>query len=197
LTASSRLLHVYTGSTSGQIVKLPAATTLQVGHRYEVWNVSNQTVVIQNNAGTSIFAISAAQKTWFILQDNSTAAGVWLFEANFQGGTGGGNGCLNFGYNGSAAANRWLEVIGNNPSNNTPFTVAGVKAIRAISISTDINSTVTVTIFKNGIALDTISLSSARKNSKLNLNHVLLDQEQLSCQVTSGTISRPCVTLWL
>jgi hypothetical protein len=200
LTAVSRLLMIYTGTVAGQIVKLPVATTLNNGFRFEVWNTSNQSILINNNSDTTLFSVSASQKTSATLQDNSTSNGIWLFEANFLGGTGGGNGCLNFGYNGTANQNRWYEVISNNPTNpntGTPFVVAGVKAIRAMSISVDSTSTSTLTLFKNGIALDTISLSNAKKNTKLNLNHLLLDQDELSVQLTSGTQSRPNFTLWL
>lgn len=197
LTAASRLLFMFTGTIANQIVQLPVATTLNIGHKYEVWNTSTQSIVIQNGAVASIFVLAAYQKTWVTLQDNSTAAGVWLIEANFLGGTGGGNGCLNFGYNGTANNNRWLEVIGNNPSNGTPFIIAGPKAIRAFSIGTDVTSTTTITLFKNGVAVDSISIVAAKKNTKLNLNIILLDKDELSAQVTSGTISRPIFTLWL
>lgn len=197
LTVASRLLNIFTGTVSGQIVKLPSATLLNNGFRFEFWNVSTQTVTINNNGSIGLFSIASQQKTSATLQDNSTSNGIWLFEANFLGGTGGGNGCLNFGYNGTANANRWLEVIGNNPSNGTPFIIAGSKAIRAFSVGTDINSTATVTLFKNGVAIDSISLAAVKKNTKLNLNIILIDKDELSAQVTSGTISRPIFTLWL
>lgn len=197
LTAASRLIMMFTGTIAGQIIQLPDARTLNIGHRYEVWNSSTQSITIQNASSTALFAPASSQKTWAVLQDNTTLAGTWLFEANYQGGSGGGNGCLNFGYNGTASATRWLEVISNNPTNNTPFIVAGTKAVRSLSISTDINSTCTVTLYKNGVVLDTITLTGSKKNTKLNLNHILANQDALSAAVTSGTVSRPNFTVWL
>lgn len=200
LTVASRLLMIFTGTIAGQIVTLPNATLLDTGFRYEVWNTSNRTVVIKDGSGTTIFNIAAFQKTSATLQVNSTTAGVWLFEANFLGGTGSGNGILNFGYNGTANSGRWYEVISNNPTTpvtGTPFVIAGSKAIRAISVSVNTISTSTVNIIKNGTLLETISLSNAKKNTKVNLNHILTDLDEISVQLGSGTQSRPNVTLWL
>lgn len=197
LSASSRLLYMFTGTIANQIIKFPIATTLNIGHKYEIWNTSTQSIVIQNASASPIFVLAAFQKSWFTLQDNSTTAGIWLIEANFLGGSGGGNGCLNFGYNGTANQNRWLEVIGNNPSNGTPLVIAGPKAIRAFSMVSDSIGTYTVSLYKNGTIVDSITVTNAKKATKLNLNIILLDGDELSAQVTSGATSRPCFTLWL
>jgi hypothetical protein len=197
LTASSRLVYIFTGTTAGQIVRLPNATTLNIVHRYEIWNTSTQTVTVQNNAGTNLFSMAAAQKTWITLQDNSTANGIWLFEANFLGGTGGGNGIAGFGFDGNASPTRWLEGFTNVPTNITPYIVAGSKSIRAISFGTSANSTATATIYKNGVLLDTIATAATKKVVKLNLNHLLVNLDELSCAITAGSCTRPVVLIWL
>lgn len=199
LTAASRILYIYTGTVSGQIVKLPSALTLPVGWRYEIWNTSNQTVTINNNANTTLFAMAAFQKTWVTLQVNTTAAGTWLFEANFLGGTGGGNGTMSFGFDGNGSTGRWLESLTDVASNRTGYIIAGSKSVRSISIggATGVTYTATVTIFKNGVALDTITLTAARKNTKVNLNLTLVNLDEISAQITSGSITRPVVVLWL
>lgn len=197
LTAASRLLYIFTGTVSGQNFKLPNATTLNIGWRYEIWNTSNQTITIKNTAGTAIFALAASQKTWIALQDNSSSNGTWLFEANFLGGTGGGNGVIGFGFDGNASPTRWLEGFTNVPTNITPHIVAGSKAIRAISFGTSANTTSTATIYKNGVALDTIATTGNKKVVKLNLNHLLVNLDELSCAITAGSCTRPVVLLWL
>lgn len=190
------MCQVFTGTTAGQILKLPDATTLSVGHRYECWNLSNQTITIKDFGTTTIFGCAASQKTWIILQDNSTQAGTWMFEANFLGGTGGGNGCLSFGYNGTAN-NRWLEVIGNNPTNNTPFIIAGNKAIRAMSFSVDSTTTTTGTLYVNAVPFQSITITAGKKSTLLNLNRLLFDGDELSVQIVNGSASRPCLVVWL
>jgi hypothetical protein len=196
LDASSRLIWVFTGTTAGQILKLGDARTYNIGQKYEMWNVSNQLIQLNDGAGNPIFICSAFQKTWATLQDNSTQAGIWLIEANFMGNGGGGNGCVNFGYNGTANQNRWLEVISNNPTNLSPFVVAGYKTIRAFSMACQGNATGTVTLFKNGAAIGSISLSNTYKGTLLNLNLILVDGDELSAQVTLGTFSRPNFVVW-
>lgn len=197
LTAASRLFHVFTGSTAGQILTLPSATTLMVAHKYEVWNTSSQTVTIKDGNGTTIFSLSAYQKTWLVLQVNTTTAGTWLIEANFLGGTGGGNGVIPFGFDGNASTGRWLESLTNIASNTTAHTIAGSKAIRALSVASSASATFTVTLFKNGSAIETISCSAQVRNSKLNLNITLVNLDYLSARVTSGSCSRPVFNVWL
>jgi hypothetical protein len=197
LTATSRLMVIFTGTVAGQVVQLPDARTLNAGHRYEFWNTSTKQISLKDSTSTSLLVLSVAQKTWGVLQDNSTQAGVWLFEIGYISGFGGWGGCLNFGYQGTAHPDRWLEVVSNNPTDETPFVIAGVRAVRAFSISVDTVTTGTVTLYRNGSVLDTISLTSSKKNSKLNLNYVLLDQDTLSAKVTSGDLSRPNLAVWL
>lgn len=201
LDSSSRLLYVFTGTVAGQIVKLGNATTYNVGHKYELWNTSTQEIIIQNNSGTNIFVLAVQQKTWITLQDNSTQAGIWLIEANFMGsGSGGGNALMGFGFDGNAATGRWLESLTNVASNLTGYIIAGTKTIRSISCGASSASNsynATFTIYKNGTVLDTISLVNSRKNTKLNLAHILTDKDEISVQQTAGSSVRPVVSLWV
>jgi hypothetical protein len=77
LTSSSELLTIFTGTTSGQIVKLTDATTITAGHRYEFHNNSTQDVTVQDNASTTLVIITATQRVLAILQVAGTAAGTW------------------------------------------------------------------------------------------------------------------------
>lgn len=70
---------VFTGTIVGQIVKMGDATTYQVGHTYLVHNSSTQRVTVQDNAGTQICIVYPNYQTMFILRDNSSAAGVWVY----------------------------------------------------------------------------------------------------------------------
>lgn len=101
------------------------------------------------------------------------------------------------GFDGNASSGRWLEFFSNNPSNNNPFIVAEDNQLIALSISSAANSTGTVTVYKNGVSVQTISLTASRKNSinGLLINYSVLDE--ISVQVTSGNISRPTLFLFL
>jgi hypothetical protein len=188
---------MFTGTVAGQIVKLPNATTLNIGHRYEIWNLSTQFLTISDNGSNSLIALSSEQKSFAVLRDNSTSNGIWVFEANFIGGTGGGNGSIVFAFDGNAVVGRWLENAANVPTDLTKCIIAGNKNLRAISMATNGASTCTVTIFKNGVALNTISTSAIAKNTKLNLSHPLVDKDEISAQVTSGSSTRPVIYIWI
>lgn len=101
------------------------------------------------------------------------------------------------GFDGNAGTGRWLEFYSNNPSNNNPFIVAEPAEIVSLSVSAAANSTGTVTIFRNGVSLQTISLSANRKARVKSLAHALTDLDELSVQITSGSISRPVVYLFI
>jgi hypothetical protein len=82
LLASSPYEYVFTGTVAGQIFKLPVATTLKAaGFRYEIWNISTQTITVNNNGGTTLYVVQPNQRTWAFLQDNSTSNGLWLFDS--------------------------------------------------------------------------------------------------------------------
>jgi hypothetical protein len=80
LTASSTVQQVYTGSTAGQLVNLPDATTLSNGHTYFFWNESTVSVDIQDATPAAVVTIDASYRAQVTLTDNSTAAGVWIWS---------------------------------------------------------------------------------------------------------------------
>jgi hypothetical protein len=80
LTSSSQFVQFFTGSTSGQIVKMPDATTLLAGWMYQFWNESTQNVTIQDNSGAAIAILGATQRMKIVLQAAGSAAGTWSYE---------------------------------------------------------------------------------------------------------------------
>ena len=79
LTVSSVSYLIFTGTVAGQIVQMGDATTYQIGHTYLVHNSSTQRVTVQDSIGGTIHAVSPNYQAKFVLRDNSTAAGVWVF----------------------------------------------------------------------------------------------------------------------
>lgn len=101
-------------------------------------------------------------------------------------------------FDGNGSSGRWLEFYSNNPSNNNPFIIAENSQLIAVSIVTSAASaTGTVTIYKNGVSVQTISLAAQKKNSINGLTTLLADLDELSVQVTSGSISRPQVYMFI
>lgn len=85
LTSASNGVLIFTGTTAGQIVRLPDATTLTVGARYELYNTATATIALQDNVGTALETISTISGyAKVILLDNSTAAGVWQRQITFE-----------------------------------------------------------------------------------------------------------------
>jgi hypothetical protein len=81
LTAASTMSQLINGSTAGQIVKLPDATTLVLGQRYEVFNGATVTVSLQDGSGASLVTIQPAQLVVLRLISNATQGGVWGYNA--------------------------------------------------------------------------------------------------------------------
>lgn len=94
LTTTSAMVQAFTGVTPGQIVKMPDATTLTVptgnigGYRYEIWNQTNNTIVVQDNAGGTLITVQSNQCSIIVCSSNSTAAGTWIIQT-FSAASGG------------------------------------------------------------------------------------------------------------
>ena len=145
---------------------------------------------------------SSTQVSYSVPFDNATNGFVstnaqQAIEEAYTGGAAASRGPTICGFDGTASTGRWLEFFGNNPSNNNPFILAEPSELEALSISASSNSTGTVTIFKNGVSITTISLSASRKARTNNLGLSLTDLDELSVQVTSGSISRPTVFIFI
>ena len=131
--------------------------------------------------------------SWPLSDDNVQEAIEYVKD--FAAGSIGFN--IQCGFDGNAGVGRWLEFLTNVASDDTPFVLPVDSALKAISIASQAIATVTITIYKNGIALETISLSSQYKNNKTGLSHSLSALDELSIRVTSGSCSRPVMCLLL
>lgn len=80
LVASSPYTMVLSGTVTGQIMKMPDATTVKLGHRLEFWNKATVSFDIQNNAGTLLMTVPPNDIIRAVCNNISTAAGTWLFE---------------------------------------------------------------------------------------------------------------------
>jgi len=99
---------------------------------------------------------------------------------------------MNFGYNGNAS-NKWLEINHSIPSNTSPYVAAEDSKIKAISISVRTSTTATASIYLNGVVVTTISLTSSQTNFAAGLSIVVLQGDEISVKITSGSASEPIV----
>lgn len=86
LDSGSQNTWFFTGTTAGQIVRMPVATTVIDGQSYDFWNFSTQTIAIQDSTGTLLATLRANGRTIVIARDITTAAGVWALTYTLDNG---------------------------------------------------------------------------------------------------------------
>ena len=102
---------------------------------------------------------------------------------------------LFFGFDGSAGTTRWLEQSKSIPSNTSPFVVPEKSIVRTLTISNENNVTATMTLFRNGVAVASVSTSAARIGVVSGLNIALNVGDTLSARSTSGTFAKPAFNI--
>lgn len=91
LTVTSTTYQRFTGSTSGQIVKLPAANTLTVGQKYVVQNRSTAPITVNDGASALVFLLPTGQDRTFQVYSVGSIAGTWDVSNSATSGGGGGS----------------------------------------------------------------------------------------------------------
>lgn len=100
-----------------------------------------------------------------------------------------------FFYDANANSGRWLEVSKGVSSQTSPFVIAQNGLIKNITLSVKNNATATVSIYRNGLVIDTISLSSSQTAVESNLNIAVSQGDTLAAQVTAGSCTEPNVNV--
>ena len=146
------------------------------------------------------FFQQVAQAIWF---DNSSNGFVAddvqeAIEEAQAGGASASRGPTICGFDGTASTGRWLEFYSNNPSNTVPFVLAENAELIALSVVTSsASATGNVRVFKNGSTLQDISLTAQKKNAISGLALSLSSLDEISVQVTSGSIPRCTVYIFI
>jgi len=81
LTSASNKGQIFTGTTGGQIVKLPVATTLSVGDTFILVNKSDPLIQVVDSATAFQTMILPTREVKLVLVDNTSAAGVWAISS--------------------------------------------------------------------------------------------------------------------
>ena len=152
MTAASTTQQVFTGSTAGQIIKLPDATTLQAGARYDLYNTSTTvTAALQDGNGGALVTIPTTSVVRCVLQTAGTVAGTWIF-AGLETGTFAG--LINYNVISSTA----FTTSSTTDTLITSFTVTPQSGTYAIWYNSSIligtnNAIASCTIYNNGSAI--------------------------------------------
>lgn len=78
LSENFQKVLVFTGTTTGQIVRLPSALGLPLGTWYTIINsTDNAPITIENGSSTVLFIIGAGEAKQLYCAENSTVAGIW------------------------------------------------------------------------------------------------------------------------
>jgi hypothetical protein len=80
LTVDSEGSQVYTGTVTGQVVKMPDATTLSAGYEYSFANEGSANVSVQDFSSGALFLLGANQRAFVTLRAAGSAAGTWMFS---------------------------------------------------------------------------------------------------------------------
>lgn len=88
LTVASNPLQQFTGSTSGQIVKLPSASTLVTGFQFSIFNRSSQTIAVQDGSAGTLQTMAAGSQATFTCTNTGSTAGSWDIAYTIAGAAG-------------------------------------------------------------------------------------------------------------
>jgi hypothetical protein len=194
--------HVYyiTGSTLGQIMQLPNATTLRVGHQHWIINEASVQVTAQQFGGSNAVIVNANGSMRYVLRDNSTSAGIWVRVAGFASAFSGGSSPILASYNGNANVGRYLEIWPSLASDTDPFIVPNNEVLVGVVLGSEANSTCTVGLFKTSnliTPVTSISLAASTEVVNISLNIPLSTLDKLAVRVTSGTVNKPRFAFYL
>lgn len=87
LTNASTFTHIFRGTATGYSIKLPNATTLVKGWRFDFFNETSVSFNILYNDNSLFASVLPSSRYALILEDNSTTNGMWIRWATLTGGT--------------------------------------------------------------------------------------------------------------
>lgn len=83
---TAEYIDVYSVAAPGFSITLPDATQVSVGQNFIIRNGGANSFTLRDNAGNSIGTIAVGISYYYLLDDNSTAAGAWI-QTTFGAGT--------------------------------------------------------------------------------------------------------------
>ena len=199
LTSASEFLVIFTGTVAGQILQLPNATTISFGRTFQIWNTGMALIVVNNASAGLQATLNPGQRTALICVDTSTAAGIWIREIT-SGSAFAGTTPVQCSYTANAGVGRYLEFYPSNASNLGPFLIISNSTIVALAVVANASTTGTVSVYKIAdltTVIASISLTAQSSNSVVGLNIPLTSGDELAVKITSGSILKPGVSVYI
>jgi len=149
LKSGDATLNIFTGTTSGQIIKLPIIVTSDIlGLEFIIINMGTQSISFRTQDGAVLFSCLPDTKTTAMLEDNSTANGTWFVGQAFNNTA---TGIVNYKISSSTTftTSSATDVV------ITGFTLTPISGTYAVWFSASItitqnNALLTSTAYKNG-----------------------------------------------
>jgi hypothetical protein len=101
-------------------------------------------------------------------------------------------------FDANANTGRWLEWFKSVDSQTSPFVMPRDSQVAELSLSNaNTTATATVSLFKNGVFIQSISLAAEQYTTITGLSVMFNAGDELSIQVTSGTLTRPIIFVFV
>jgi len=197
MTAATPYILVVTGNTNGQIICFPSATTLKIGHQWWIVNNSSIAISLQHFDGTNNYVLNPGSSVKIIVRDISTSGGIWSIILASSGIP---MYAINCSYSAAAGVGRYLEFFPSNPSDSSPYVLIVNSLLCGLSLNSSSASTGTVGIFKSTDLVNPITTISLSNQSSIYTTSILISLTAgtlLSARVTSGSIQKPGLSLYL
>lgn len=174
LTVLSTFYQIFTGSTSGQVLQLPNATTLTNGWTYNLWNSSSVVATVQDGGGNTLVTLYPLDAVIVVLQSNDTVAGTWIYDRTSVAGVSAMTVC----FFGKASKNFYASGGVSSTTSSDTVPIRFPRAAKIVGYSCD-NSLANTGIYSNyilyfrevsnlGVNLATINCNEGRYNGNWN-----------------------------
>lgn len=122
LSSTDEYVYVIIGTTLGQIIRLPNATTLLPGHQFWIINEASVPITLQDFNGGVPLNIVAQSNVHRVLLENTTSSGVWNVSLGASWLTGKLRDPRPFSMNGTVGNGNWISISELIPSYKYVFT---------------------------------------------------------------------------
>jgi len=198
--STSTYYLVFDGTTDGQIIQLPDATTVKEGHSYWVVNDSATSPIevrYYDNV-TELITLPPNSRTHIVAKAVSTTNGEWIVEQSTSSALSS-TSFLTY-YGGNANTGRILQYVPGEDTDDAPYLVVGNSAIVALSLGATSLSTGTCSVYLSTDLVNpitSIALTNQDANSTTGLYVQVNNEDELVVKVSAGTILKPYLTTYL
>jgi len=203
LSVASTGHQQFTGTTAGQIVKMPVATTLLTGHEYWIINDSTKSITIQNNSAGTILTLEQTRRCKIVLKDNSTAAGVWIVvQVAANTNPVGGLFIAYFASTANSNSGNFLSTYNIGTSDNEPAVIPITGSVVKVTVTLNGGTGSGTFEFRINTTTGTAAFTAvmvAQKSGSFSVNYPVVAGDTVNCKVATGAsgIAKPLVNIYM